>query len=465
MLNETIISPLVSGLGAENELSYVTAEGTQTDESFVSTLRALLHDRIGEHKLRFIQRSNMAKTAEEGLTPEEPESDTLTVIFFRIAQRDDVRGALTDEFEKIDELWGGWKKIKKITAFYGGGGLPVYCYANEEKRSSVVCVLRRADRGVYHYIQSCILAYLPWYFDVKAGITPLERRLLESLGKSTPDEYNACMEEYAELFNLREAGIRALVGDIEIRYEKAELERANNDLREVDRAVASYNEEIRQLFRRRRDLNVKILGLEARERDHTEESPLVGYFTRNKNAEVVDSDNDSITVAVRSRCTAFDTFAAERSIKNRRSFWYGRSGDLSDDDMELLARAIFLDQKLKINFCGVYRLYLSGGCDGVSGYKFGPKYAEYMPNPHIQQYSCIGDYYEDFVQAMTEGDLISAVDIAALSCASLNFEDHAVTTRFVEYLQGESSVNRRCIVLPDGSVVEPPEAVRYLKGE
>lgn len=467
MFREGITSPLVSGVGASSlfkNISSVGGGGIATDESFLSSLRALLYPRVKGNPVNLIQRQVQIRSMKDEQM-DEPDKDSLSVLYFRQSINTEVKETLVKEFESGVISWPGWECVKNVTIFYAKQA-PVYCYINRGKRAAVVFVLSRPDRQLIHYLQAAIPAYLPWYFSREEGVTELERRMVDSLRENTPDKYLACMEEFAELYHLRDEGIRALVGDIESRYEKHEAERLKEKIKDLMEEVRANEDRIRDLLRTKRDDDIRLNGLLNRQKDRAAESPLVGYFINNRKAEVVGSDDDSITVVVRETCSIFDESEAEYSINDRRSLVYSiGDGELNDDDMELLMRAIFLDKELQINFCSAYKLYLYGGVDGLRRYEFGPKYADCMPNPHIEHYACTGDYGEAIREALTDGDMIGGIEMAIASCASLNFSDGAVMEEFINDLQGEGHSNNRCIVLPDGSVVTPSEAVRYLRKE
>ena len=59
---------------------------------------------------------------------------------------------------------------------------------------------------------------------------------------------------------------------------------------------------------------------------------------------------------------------------------------------------------------------------------------------------------------------IGAVSQCVASCKSLNFGDSVVMGEFMESLYGtRTSLNNKCIELPNGSTVTPKEAIAWLK--
>ena len=160
---------------------------------------------------------------------------------------------------------------------------------------------------------------------------------------------------------------------------------------------------------------------------------------------------------------------AERVINNKDSVVYfpnyrDLSGRVSLEDMKLLMTAIFIDQTLRIKVCAAYKLVLGKEVVGTSGYDFMYGYEEYMPNPHIQIHGCLGNYRPKINEFILRSDYIGAVSQCVASCKSLNFGDSVVMGEFMESLYGtRTSLNNKCIELPNGSTVTPKEAIVWLK--
>ena len=58
-----------------------------------------------------------------------------------------------------------------------------------------------------------------------------------------------------------------------------------------------------------------------------------------------------------------------------------------------------------------------------------------------------------------------AIEQCVASCSSLNFNDGTVLSKFCEVMSGEAHGNNRCILMPDGTVVTPVEAIKWLKAQ
>ena len=125
--------------------------------------------------------------------------------------------------------------------------------------------------------------------------------------------------------------------------------------------------------------------------------------------------------------------------------------------MERLYRAIFSSGVYKLRVCAAYRADMKNSISPLMDYIFPPESNNYLPNPHIQQYGCIGGYAARFVEYMHNRDYVGAIDQAAVSARNLNFHDAAVMARLAHTLP---RTNIKCIEDNAGNIMTPREAIK-----
>lgn len=119
---------------------------------------------------------------------------------------------------------------------------------------------------------------------------------------------------------------------------------------------------------------------------------------------------------------------------------------------------------LRIKFCAAYRFDLDGNVHAQGHHNFDDyKFAEYMPNPHIDRYRCMGGYERTINCLLGNRDYIGALEQCIASCKSLNWGDSTVMAAFMGTMWEDNGCARRCIELPDGRVVNPIEAIRWVE--
>ena len=376
--------------------------------------------------------------------------------------------AVRKEFEST---YDGWKMNDKVTLYFKKK-VDTACFINPEKKSVVIFVDNMTLRTM-HYIQAGIPAFVPWYFDQESGITQDELNLLESLRKTTPDDYMKCIDKIASKYDFRAARIKQHLNGFETRYERMQCNVLRNSIEETVANINSFNERIGNLLRQKRDFEAQLLGMELKVEEGGEDSEIMDYFLCNKKLSLQNVNDTVMEFVAQEYLTYYDEEMAKRIIENPHSYVYARAGagnNISREDMKMLMTAIFIDQKLRIKFCAAYRFVLDGSVSARSGYRFGPEFGDYMPNPHIDKFSCLGSYSNPINRYLRDRNYIGALEQALASCKSLNFGDSPVMGEFMNqmygyYSSGSVRKNTKCIELPDGRVVTPKDAIAYLKEE
>jgi hypothetical protein len=378
-----------------------------------------------------------------------------------------------DLFEKkFEKVYEGFHKVEKVTTFYRNVFRAI-CFINPERKTTMLFVnLSTAttplDIRRFHYLQCGIFAFLPWYFDPSQGVTDLEKELVNSLRLKTETEYLACLQKFADAYDFDTQRINKLLSGFEIRFERMRLDEVNRNISNIRRSMQALNEQFAECLKQQREAEALAMGLEMKIASGSEESEIRDYFLVNKQLSLKNVNNMEMDFVVRSTLSYFDEEMAERFLDNPSSYFYQyaeRDGEILDrDNLKILLSEIFLEQRLKVQFCAAYKFRLNGNVRPIGRYPYGAECGNYTPNPHIDQYECLGNYERIINGRLAEHDYIGALEQCIASCKSLNLADGTVLREFMKRLVGESErdANRKCIVLPDGNIVIPEDAVRWL---
>ena len=478
MFRQVIVRTALSGSAADNYFKNVTGDYYGSDCSFVSTLRALVAPRLpqGEEiSVSFGQSTFSAAVLEEATA-----SRAISMICSNMyctsnhvyvhdihsgsqASIDANFALLEKEFARV---YQGFHRLEKVTDFYRKS-FKVLCFINpESKCAALFC--DNLDLRKLHYLQCAILAILPWYFNPDDGVSDDEMALIQSLRKTTPDDYIACIEKIAEKYDFESGRIKQLLQGFETRYEKAEIERVRNEISRVDSYIEDLGRKYAEYNKQRDDYCLRLLGLETRvAQSSDEDSEIMKYFLCNKHLYLEDVTNTTIRFSAMDYLTYFDEEAARKYIDNEHSYlyFYCDSRRVSKEQMRRLLNAIFIDETLKIKFCAAYQFDLNGRVSALTDHDFSQYgvFGEYMPNPHIDRYRCMGNYESRINKLLSDRNYISALEQCIASAKSLNMHDSTVMQEFVRQLCGSGDKNVKCIELPDGTVVRPNDAIKWLE--
>lgn len=475
-------TPLVDDV-ANDCFPNIKGNAYQGDVSFISTLRALVAPRMEDDDKIFLNFAGSSYTKDEiqgngfrsllensGVELEYLNEGDICV--YTLNNNSENNAVFIQKVkDNLISSYPGWKSIDKVEAFFRKT-FSVVCYVNPDKKN-VIIFADNLDIRKYHYLQCGILAFMPWYFDPEKGVSEQEMELIKSLREKTSDKYEKCIAEIAQKYNFREIRIKKLLTGFETKYEQQELRTVENRIEELILRINQYNAEIGSSLRQKQDNEIRMLGLRKKIAEGNEYSEISEYFLCNKNLVLENVSDSTITFSTIGYVTYYDEDEAESVIDNPDSYIYKPNGRPCNNlipagDMENLMKAIFLDRILKMKFCSSYTFDIRGNVAANKGHDYSSiEFRDCTPNTHIDRYRCMGDYQRMINELLVERNYIGAIEQCMASTVSLNFSDSCVMEEFMRRLYGISdySVNIRCIELPDGRVVEPKEAIEYLKSQ
>lgn len=479
MFKTSISSTPFTTEAANNYFTNITGGAFGNDCSFLATLRALVAPRIKEGEsvnLVFGSsdytadtiRSVPADRAVMAICNNYDMNTTGQVIIHSL--RADSDSNLTNMkiiVDKFVSVFAGYHRLEKFAEFYRKS-FAVDCYINPELKS-VIIFADNLDIRKMHYLQVSILAFLPWYLNQQEGITEDELALVKSLREKNSEDYERCLAKLAERYDFRTARIRQLLKGFETRYEQVECDRVRQVIQNIDREITRLNDNIGEQFTKRNEQCIRLLGLEQKVADGGEDSEIMEYFLCNTKLVLERVTNTDMYFTVKDCLEYFDRDMAEQIINRATSFVYrpdGGSGHTgaAAEKMKKLMTEIFVSEepRLRIRVCASYRFDLNGSVAPNGHRDFGAEYGDYLPNPHINDYNCMGNYTTTINRLLRNHDYIGALEQCVASCKSLNWGDSAVMTSFMRSMWGNGN-NNRCIELPDGRIVKPNEAISWLE--
>ena len=440
-----------------------------TDISFVATLRALLAERISGDEHVKLRLENFRHR------PHNPKRLVDYADINSLSKGDIYIMNITYSKEVADEVFNlaktaaptGWEIVDIIEAFFIKS-FRVCCLADSEHKR-VCLVVENLNYKIWHYLQCSIPAFLPWYFNPEEGISELEMELIKSLRENTSDKYIDIISKIAEKYDFEKARIKRLLGDFESKIVQKELDVENRNISAISQRIRDHNNAISSNLRDLENRRIRVLGLQQKLAESGEESEIMDYFLNNSNIELLDVGDYGIKFASKGYITYFDEEIAKNVIDRSTSYVYrpgGMNGAeyIASDDLKRLMTAIFVDQVLKIKVFAVYELDIENQ-EVYTVSHSNHYYSDRMPNIHIERYGCLGSYIVSMNEAMANHNYIGAIEQCGASARSLNFADSTVMSEFMRTLYGCTDYNNTCIELPDGSVVDPQGAIKWLKSQ
>lgn len=471
-------SPFTSGEADKFFGEQIYEINSGADESFLSTLRALLYRRLREVKHTIgVKYSRSSYSADDVSNVGIGRlmsymiggnfTDANDTIFVH-----NIDGAAPDRNaslkiirEKFLSYYSdyGFEQLQKVTDFFRRS-FEVMCFVHPEHRTVVLIVDRLTMRKL-HAVQSAIFAFLPWYFDPAQGVTEDEMALIQALQEKTPDKYIEVINRMFSKCDIRAEIIKSKLHGFESKYEERRINEIRND---IDSYNANIDNALSKIAEYSKHVSVMQLTLNAlQEKVDNPTDEVMDYFLHNKNLVLDSVRNTSLEFAVKTYLVYFDEEYARKIIDRDGStiYRYVDGSGMTHSDYRMLMEAIFLDQILRIKMCAKFRIKLGESVRALGGKTYPEsEYGEYTPNPHLHHHECLGNNREPLARCIKDYNIIGAIEQCCAAASGLNLTDGAVLGEFMNTLcRNRNGINSRCIELPDGKVVKPKEAIAWLK--
>ena len=441
------------------------------DTSFTATLRALLHKRLNGTKLNFLtdwfNATDFSDPTTMYATYTPAQSDGSFLIIANLSglqpSKDRTFDIYDDPMVGFCATYPDFREAKDLRAFVKNRGrLNARFYIRADGKAAYV-LCEDLDLPAYHFLQSLIPRYLPHYFK-DDPLDENELALLSALTLRKPDEYIRLLSVLASRIDFRAHEIRKIIGDYEKGGRREEIKRTELQIRDARQQIETLSNRYTEMVSRLDSLNIMLAGQELALASASDGSELVDYFVCNRNINPVRAEGRTLMFTVKTFLESFDPEQFRTYSRNPASCLYegyAYSGIFSDfEKRKKMVDAIFSEEPvLKVKICSNYLIDLRGSSSSTRGYNYGDNFVDYVPNPHIHYYACLGNYARYINQALGNGDTIGAIEQCIASAKSLNLaEPH--TVRY--FLRDVFSSTKNIIRLPDGSDVTLSQAFDYL---
>lgn len=480
-----MFSKEITGLTLTNEIAStlfqnIKGDKFRSDESFVATLRALLHSRVPKEESITLQyRSSNYRTGQlAGSTPR----DCVRAFLRDNAITGGGRGVLlihsfegSDEdntacFRMLDEgvpkVISGFKLLTDLSAWIESDAkFRAKIYVSDEARSTVIFTEKMSLKR-WHMLESLISRYFPWYFEPNP-MTDEEVEIVKTLTKRYAPSYESKIQEYAKRFDFRTQVIRNKLTGFETHFDRRKLREVRSQIESVNRNLRDLENHFSSYYRQMDDLKTQETGLVVKIENGggEESSELLDYFLCNNTLHLMRVVDGEIEFVVTTTLANFDPDASERVIENERSHFYSsiNNPEMTKARVKRLMTEILLKETMKIRLCAAYRLNFDNGrYAALEGYSFPQDIImDHTPNQHIQAFHCLGGNEATIRSSMRNRDYVGAVAACVQSAKSVNVLESATTGRMTEALF--SNRIGKVIEMPDGSTKTPLEAVLWLE--
>lgn len=338
-------------------------------------------------------------------------------------------------------------------------------YSTENNYAVIFTKHGAAD--IYHLVLSFLPVYYPNIYTSPLTKEDPEVPVLTSLSKMSSAQFRQEMSK--ALSKYKQEFLYVQVSDMISQIHEKKISEARNNVYSARSDMEYYLNEYCSRVELYKKARIELEGTLIAEQTSDQEQDLIDYLCGCREIRNVRINDSEITFTVATTLKQFDLDTWESFVRRGTIFDgnYGRSfpNVFTTQNRKLLFNSIFSEDSLfEVKMCGVYRINLhSNRLRTWSGFNYeqeDPIYKDYVPNPHLQQYSCLGDFSSRVVTAMAEGDLIRAFELCVHSAGSVNLDE--TDQNFRPLLGWILSNNNKILRRYDGVDMSPSEALIWL---
>lgn len=336
-----------------------------------------------------------------------------------------------------------------------------------ETKNIVGIFVNSSDMRLYHLLLSFQTIYYPSIF---AKYPPQEEdyNLFKALSNKEPEQFYNRIKEAVEKYIVEFRRIQ--MSNFLKQIHASRIRTAETNVNNQRSRIRSYEESIAAEILKLRQYIVEYEGLKATETYDKPEEDLVEHLALCKEVHNIKFRNNALTFNVATYLNNYNVDAWE--MFKERGFIY--DGDYNTDlhgvfedrnNRKVLLDSIFSDDpKLMIKICGNYRLSLLDNrvyCDSDYDYpNYDPIFENYMPNPHIKLFECLGGYKDKVMEALMDRNYVSAINLCIASAGSVNLDETTMTFR--PFLGWLLTSTKKVLATKDGQEFTPEEALVWL---
>jgi len=474
MFNKAIHSTTVTSVVADRLFSNIT-DSYAIDKTFLATLRALLRNRLPHNeKARVVCWAvNCSESEISNMTASQCMSLFIPPVLQQQAATAHnifiVRASNTNVGEKMLDIvkanagtgrryMSNYMCRDDLRVFFARKVNALF-YTDAGERNTVIFAAN-LELKHFHALQMMIPKYLPRLFS-NSPLSEAEMALLKSLGNKFAVEYETLIEEFAKGLDIRSEIIRTKLSGFERDFERIKVNELKNEISTCQQEYDYHLSMLRETSQKMQERQYTLSGLVGSLKNQDGDSELMEYFMCNKLISIISVYGTTIEFVAHGYADIYDEEAFLKYVGNHNGFLYNElSADITKAQMEKLYRAIFSEGRYKLRVCAAYTVDMQRGINAQRHYALPSESNNYLPNPHIQHFACIGSYASRFIEYMGKQDYVGAIDQAVVSARNLNFYDSTVMSTFAREL---SITKKKCLEKPDGTLFTPLEAIEELE--
>lgn len=378
-----------------------------------------------------------------------------------------------DGDDELKNLLTEFKEKQSITDLIKNNSDNECTVLYHEQKNCAAIFVNTTDKRIYHILMSFLSLYFPSLFK-QNPMKDIDFNIAKALSKKEKAPFIKAIQAAVEPF-VPEFRRLQLVALLKAMHQKKVVEALNtvNDQRNNIASILTRYKEATKLLR---EYVIQYEGLKVTEQYDEIEEDLIDYLSTNTALRNVKMNGNRMSFTVATRLMNYNPDAYE-TFKRRGAIFEGpyvHNGHGNDRLLDIFTkkenRIKFMDQiftespEFSVKIAGNYTIdfegsYITTNRDFDYAYA-DPIYEDYIPNPHLRIFACLGGYEGKVNEALYNRNYIGAIEMCVASAGSVDLDETEQTFRpFLGWLM---SSKKKVLVNRSGVEMTPEEAMLWI---
>lgn len=334
---------------------------------------------------------------------------------------------------------------ESLSAVLGAGSYAVVAKQNA-KGGQYITVCYDRIKGNAAHILGCLPRLFPALFQGELAPTQDELALLKGLygDRLSLTSYQCAIKNILDTLHIENNLVEKAVAAITSGAYEAKMNSLCETLHYLNQRIEEARKTISDYIENIDNVNARIAWLHTHKQD-TVQKEMVD-FIRSNEMEIEDSSADGMRFVVHTTLCTYDETLVPNYLLNSDRVTYCIDSRYPSEQVREFLKQLLLDRKFQLKLKAKYKL----NADCYASAEFASDiYDDYICNPHISQYACLGGYARDLEEAQRRHDYVAALAICQQSAGSVN---PAEPIQYIRLLKDLADSKENVIRTPQGDI-------------
>ena len=336
-------------------------------------------------------------------------------------------------------------------------------FVNKEEKRVIIFVKRTTEKW-FDELSSSLFRILTWVYPDNDSISDEEKALFRALHERDSTKFEQIINDFAKQFDFKNnfekkilLGWTKGLKDKQIALLNKNAENSRAEIERLSRKLDEQYNILKSTFE-------SIEGLRYLQ-DKDDGKKFYDFFRGHKQLSLMYTNEESnnykyMTFSIVDTIEYFDDVAFGNMWENKQSIIYDSA---YNNSIRNVLYGLFKLRKGYVRAQSIFQLTNMSSLSAIRGQVDENLTVQTLRHPHLYHHACLGGNKQYIEEYMLSGDWDMAIEQAIAATKNINFGDSIVFPKFIKDLM--QSMNKKIIIIEDGSELTPNEFLEYIKND